>query len=223
MILKRKRSDSEISCGSSLLSSPSNPNSMAIDNFQLSPNRVATSSLFPSRTRKRHRDNRPSETEVHQHTLSLLFSAQQTPQSTFQQSTSHFNLPAVESLPSTNQPAQRSNLHSFWAIPGGPRQESPGSNFSSSTNTPMTSSANNMFFLSSNCEDCEASLSAEDSLDAMDVDMMDSGNGEDFACTSCRKMVCHGCAVSNLGAERKCLMCAGKKQWVGGLGWVDSY
>jgi ArsR family metal-binding transcriptional regulator len=58
----------------------------------------------------------------------------------------------------------------------------------------------------------------------MDVDMMmdidmDSGN---HACTSCGKQVCHSCAVSNLGAERKCLNCAGRKKTrVGGIGWMD--
>lgn len=64
MVLKRKRSDSEISYGSSMLSSP-NSNSMAIDSFQIQQNQIATPSLFASRTRKRHRDNRPSETDVH--------------------------------------------------------------------------------------------------------------------------------------------------------------
>lgn len=52
----------------------------------------------------------------------------------------------------------------------------------------------------------------------MDVDM----DGGSLACTSCGKHVCHSCAVSNLGAERKCLNCAGRKQvWIVGLGWMD--
>ena len=60
----------------------------------------------------------------------------------------------------------------------------------------------------------------------MDVDvMMDiDTDGANSGCTSCGKRVCHGCAVSNLGAERKCLGCAGRireKKWVGGIGWVD--
>ncbi|RAL68316.1 hypothetical protein DID88_007046 [Monilinia fructigena] len=38
---------------------------------------IASPSLLSSRTRKRHRDNRPNEETVHQHTLSLLYSAQQ--------------------------------------------------------------------------------------------------------------------------------------------------
>ncbi|KAA8576098.1 hypothetical protein EYC84_006260 [Monilinia fructicola] len=74
MFLKRKRSESEISTTSTLLSSPlhsNNPNSMHIDSTS-----IASPSLLSSRTRKRHRDNRPNEETVHQHTLSLLYSAQ---------------------------------------------------------------------------------------------------------------------------------------------------
>ena len=64
-----------------------------------------------------------------------------------------------------------------------------------------------------------------DGGDSMDVDMMmdidmDSAN---YGCSSCGKQVCHGCAVSNLGEDRRCLVCAKpKKRWVGGLGWVDA-
>ena len=71
----------------------------------------------------------------------------------------------------------------------------------------------------------------------MDVD---STSGANHACSACGKVICHSCAVSNLGAERKCLLCAGKKKWggvlptmfrrvhnsgdkcEGGLGWVSS-
>jgi hypothetical protein len=246
MVLKRKRSDSEISTSSSILSSPlSSSNYMNIDNFH-SQKQIATPSLFSSRTRKRHRDNRPSESDVHrmpsssllsaqsltapstEHTLSLLFSAQQQyPQFQFQspspfpsQSHSH----PIASIPSSNEPTQQSSLHSFWAIPSA-RHGSPSSTSSnSSSNTPNTAPAINSFFQATNCEDCDASLNPQDNDDAMDVDMMmdidmDSGN---HACTSCGKQVCHSCAVSNLGAERKCLNCAGRKKTrVGGIGWMD--
>jgi hypothetical protein len=249
MVLKRKRSDSEISTTSSILSSPlSSSNYMNIDGFH-SQKPIATPSLFSSRTRKRHRDNRPSESDVHrmpssflpaaqsltapstEHTLSLLFSAQQQhPQSQFQspspfpsQSHSH-PIASIPSIPSSNETTQQSSLHSFWAIPSA-RHGSPSSNSStsSSSNTPDTAPMINSFFQATNCEDCDASLNPQDNDDAMDVDMimdidMDGGN---HACTSCGKQVCHSCAVSNLGAERKCLNCAGKKQgWVGGIGWM---
>lgn len=80
------------------------------------------------------------------------------------------------------------------------------------------------FFQATNCEDCDANLIPGNDGDAMDVDMMMNidiaGDGGNHACSQCGRMVCHGCAVSNLGAERKCLLCAGKqKKWVGGIGW----
>jgi hypothetical protein len=52
----------------------------------------------------------------------------------------------------------------------------------------------------------------------MDIDM----NGSNHGCMNCGKQVCHSCAVSNLGAERMCLNCAGKKKaWSGvaQMGW----
>jgi uncharacterized protein with PIN domain len=75
-----------------------------------------------------------------------------------------------------------------------------------------------------NCEDCNASLGQAGDANAMDVDVMDIdvASGENYACGQCRRMVCHGCAVSNLGEQRRCLNCAGRdgKTWIGGLGWV---
>jgi hypothetical protein len=71
MVLKRKRSDSEISTSSSLLSSPlSSAGYMSMDGFQSHQPQIATPTLFASRTRKRHRDNRPSESDVHRMNLS---------------------------------------------------------------------------------------------------------------------------------------------------------
>lgn len=55
----------------------------------------------------------------------------------------------------------------------------------------------------------------------MDIDT--AGTGGSNACSACEKVVCHSCAVSNLGAERKCLSCAGcasgvgEKKWEGGV------
>ena len=162
-----------------------------------------------------------------EHTLSLLYTAQQAPQSSFQATPSPFSSPApVASLPASQPTGRQSSLHSFFAIPSAPRQTSPSSIFSnSSSTTPLTSSANKQFFEATTCEDCDASLNPENG-DGMDVDMMDidTNGGSGHACTNCGKNVCHSCAVSNLGADRKCLMCAGKKKqvWVGGLGWMNA-
>lgn len=253
MVLKRKRSDSEISTSSSLLSSPLSASGYMSIDYPASHTQIPTPSLFASRTRKRYRDNRPSESEVHrmpclflspncpplmrsvEHTLSLLFSGAQKPQqaalpTSFRQS---FNKPQepVFSLPSSNQSgsSQQASLHSFWHGPmaSGTRQSSPSSNYSnSSANTPSSASQMTSFFPATNCEDCDASLGQSDDADAMDVDMImdiDMGGAGSHACTACGKQVCHSCAVSNLGAERKCLHCAGRSrvtQGGGAFGWV---
>ncbi|KAH8779425.1 hypothetical protein F5882DRAFT_297233 [Hyaloscypha sp. PMI_1271] len=220
MVLKRKRSDSEISSSSSLLSSPPSASMMHIDSYHS----ISQPSLFSARTRKRHRDNRPTESDVHQHTLSLLYSAQQTPQSQFQ-TPAPFQPQPVESLPASNQSTQQSTLHSFWAIPSSLCQSSPSSNASSSANTPSTTSAINAFFQATHCENCNSSLnpSVDAGGDAMDVDMMVNidMDGGSHRCTSCGKQVCQSCSVSNLGADKKCLHCAGPKAWIGGIGWCD--
>ncbi|CZT00272.1 uncharacterized protein RAG0_08362 [Rhynchosporium agropyri] len=232
MVLKRKRSDSEISTSSSLLSSPLSASGyMSIDHPQTP---IPTPSFFSCRTRKRYRDNRPSESEVHQHTLSLLFSGAQKPQeSAFPNS---FRAPLkrqepISSLPASTQSntRQQASLHSFWHVPlaSGTRHSSPSSNYSNSTvNTPTTASGNNALFSATNCEDCDASLGQTVDSDAVNVDMMmdiDMGGSGNYGCTSCGKQVCHGCAISNLGAERRCLNCAGRSRVVqscGAFGWV---
>lgn len=238
MVLKRKRSDSEISTSSSLLSSPlSASNYMSIDSFPTNQ-QIQTPSLFSSRTRKRHRDNRPSENDVHrmqsfphasaydltlftEHTLSLLFSAQKTqPASQFASPPAAFQPQyPMPSVPSSTAQSQQSSLHAFWALPSA-RQSSPSSiSSNSSVNTPLSIAANS-YFQPTNCEDCDAPFAQDNE----DVDMMmdiDSDGGN-HACTNCGKQVCHSCAISNLGKDRKCLNCAGnKKVWVGGLGWMD--
>ena len=72
------------------------------------------------------------------------------------------------------------------------------------------------------CEDCEASLSSQDSdtcMGGMDGGEMD---GDNYACRSCGRKVCGTCAVVEVGDGRECLQCrtsTGKK-WVGGIGWM---
>jgi hypothetical protein len=76
----------------------------------------------------------------------------------------------------------------------------------------------------SNCEDCSAPLGQSGDANAMDVDSMDVdvANGGNYLCEQCGKAVCHGCAISNLGEQRRCLNCAvtTHRRWVGGLGWI---
>lgn len=243
-ILKRKRSDSEISTTSSLLSSPLSNPFMNFDSFQ-SQQQIPTPSLFASRTRKRHRDNRPSQADVHrklflalstaellsltlspEHTLSLLFSAQNShsqPQSFIQQTQ---QAPIAPVPMNTESGGHQSSLHSFFTIPSA-RQSSPSSLSSNSSNqsadTSMHMATMPSLFQATNCDDCDVPL-GQGGADGMDVDMMDVdvASGGNYACEQCGRMVCHGCAVSNLGQQRRCLNCAGRRQkvWVGGLGWV---
>ena len=64
------------------------------------------------------------------------------------------------------------------------------------------------------CEDCGAGLD-----DGMDVD---GGAGDDTACGACGKHICYSCSVSNLGEQKRCLHCAGRRVWVGGIGWTNA-
>ena len=75
----------------------------------------------------------------------------------------------------------------------------------------------NIFFQTTNCEDCNASLNPTDNADGMDVDMMEDVDmyGGNHACTACGKQVCHSCSVSNMGADKRCSQCAGRTAWVG--------
>ncbi len=125
------------------------------------------------------------------------------------------NQPHTEYTPtSTINTIQQTSLHSFWSLPSRTSSYDSGNArpfYSSSTATPGAA----------NCEDCETSLISEDG-DAMDIDMDVGAHGSalDYACSKCRKIVCHRCAISNLGSDRRCLICAGKRTWVGGIGWI---
>ncbi|RFU78708.1 hypothetical protein TARUN_3496 [Trichoderma arundinaceum] len=216
MLLKRKRSASE------LCSPPSADNSM-MD--------VSAPANLHSRTLKRYRDNRPSDEEVHrkfyewrahhhlstpnssscapaEHTLGLLYSAQQR-----QQGQPHPQDPIAAHLPPPQQPApsaenpdSQQSLHRFWNISSEPSSgsSSPGI---ANPSVPPTS-----------CEDCGSSLAGGND-DEMEVD---SGAVEDTACGACGKHVCFSCSVSNLGEQKRCLQCAGRRVWIGGIGWTNA-
>ncbi|KAK4084605.1 uncharacterized protein Triagg1_1085 [Trichoderma aggressivum f. europaeum] len=184
-----------------------------------------------SRTLKRYRDNRPSDEEVHrkfyewrahhhlspnlnsclpaEHTLDLLYSAQQRPQGHQQPQ----DAVIVAQSESERQPAANANsngqhqqsLHKFWDI---------GSEPSSGTSSPGIA---NPCAPPTNCDDCGAALAGSD--DDMDVD---GGSAQDTACGACGKHVCFSCSVSNLGEQKRCLQCAGRRVWIGGIGWTNA-
>jgi len=196
---------------SSILSSPPPTNPMDIDKFSPVNHYQSMQDMTPthlsSRTRKRYRDNRPSEATIHQHTLSILFSAQSNPQA----SPTPSQAPAIVS---SHVSTRQSSLHSFWTLPA--RSSSCESASASGASSPTMN-----IYQATNCEDCNTSF-VPIGGNEMDVDMDNTyGSGSDHACSACSKQVCDQCSVSNLGSQRQCLICAGKRRWVGGLGWVD--
>ncbi|KAL5086547.1 hypothetical protein Trisim1_008947 [Trichoderma cf. simile WF8] len=192
-LLKRKRSAGE-------LCPPADNSMMVLD-----------APALHSRTLKRYRDNRPSDEEVHQHTLDLLYSAQQRPSQGQQQPQDPV---VVEQQPAANansnsQQQQQQSLHRFWDI--------HGSEPSSGTSSPGIA---NPLAPPTNCDDCGAALAGSDD-DGMDVDG-GSVQDADTACGACGKHVCFSCSVSNLGEQKRCLQCAGRRVWIGGIGWTNA-
>ncbi|KAK2749013.1 orf21 protein [Colletotrichum kahawae] len=113
MALKRKRSTSELV---TLFNSPARSDS-SVESFDFPispslafPRAFATPSHLDSRTRKRFRDNRPSQEEVHQRTLKMLYSAQQQDQH-MEAEFSPSPAPPVAAARNTQK-----SLHSFWNI-----------------------------------------------------------------------------------------------------------
>lgn len=214
-LLKRKRSASE-------LCSPGAANSM-MD--------ASVPANLHSRTLKRYRDNRPSDDEVHrkfyewrahhhlsipnssscapaEHTLGLLYSAQQRPQQFPQEAPSAAAPPPLEQPVVASTNIQQS-LHRFWTI---------GSEPSSASSSPGIE--NPPALLPTNCDDCGAALAGGNDGDEMEVDS--SSAVEDTACGACGKHVCFSCSVSNLGEQKRCLQCAGRRVWIGGIGWTNA-
>ncbi|CAN8100817.1 unnamed protein product [Discula destructiva] len=238
MLLKRKRSEDELSsfsssrmtgCPSPMRSdhedvvmmdtdSPVSPRTVAFSPSMQNRSRSCTPSHLPSRTFKRFRNGRPSEHEVHQNTLKMLYQAQQLPEPphhVFSPPTPTASMPSMpppQAPPVPNQPS----LHNFWKLPT-PAQSSPSPALSP---IPAAETANQ----STACEDCGVGLGEEDA-------MVDDGYGFETyinACSACSRAVCFSCSVGNLSEQRRCLRCAGREKastqksgkWVGGLGWT---
>jgi hypothetical protein len=232
MVLKRKRSDSGLrsvfSSTEQLSSNCFNFDAVsAMDTARrgfFAP-RMSTPSHLPSRTMKRFRDNRPSETEVHQHTLDVLFSAQRRPHEP------HYAAPespkttsAGGSLQVPAQPyhtSQQRSLHSFWSLPGPATSASSLASSPSSSAVSPPSPALAPRSTSTNCEDCGLGLAGGCDDDVMmDVDGGYGSSPEDQTCGACGKAVCFSCSISNLGENRRCLVCAGPRGRVAGGEWL---
>ncbi|KFY26202.1 hypothetical protein V493_04231 [Pseudogymnoascus sp. VKM F-4281 (FW-2241)] len=157
MVLKRKRSDSEMSSPSySMSPSPTQSGTMATAPYMSHFGHEITPLHLSSRTRKRVRDNRPSEDQIHENTLNLLFSAQK------HQQQAEPTYPQAPTTPMSAPPQQQSSLHSFWALPARPTSRDSSAN-SATLSAPA-------YCQETNCEDCDTALINGDG-DAMDMDI----------------------------------------------------
>ncbi|KAK1983324.1 hypothetical protein LZ30DRAFT_714603 [Colletotrichum cereale] len=208
MAFKRKRSESELFTS---FTSPARSDS-SIESFDspvspspMYPRAYMTPSHLPSRTMKRFRDNRPSENQIHQRTLNMLYSAQQ--QTQYASSQAHdADDPEPSPAPAAARNTQKS-LHSFWTI------NSAAPSPSSSSSPPISRPALSPM----SCDDCGTGLGSSDgAADGMDMDdacSYGAGVEADPSCGACGRHVCSHCSVTNLGAQRRCLRCAGRTPW----------
>ncbi|KAH8682498.1 hypothetical protein BX600DRAFT_45777 [Xylariales sp. PMI_506] len=244
-MLKRKRSSSELSFSSSstgsAFNSPTRLGAEYIDMSMIaatpipspfsSRSLMATPSHLHSRTMKRFRDSRPSEQEIHERTLNLLFSAAQKPTSAplLQQQPT----PVLAQRPAQQQQQQQqqkpqSSLHSFWKLPASSAPPQPRSTAISFLSPAADSS---LYGGPTDCQDCGRALrgacgGGDDGDYSMDVDVddgMQDDYGGDAGCAGCGKHVCSHCSITNLGERRRCLGCAGRPVWARGLGWTPEF
>ena len=169
--------------------------------------------LLNSRTRKRHRDDRPDEQQIHgtscwlgtiiqtstladtcrvaASTIQRLYDAQRKhPEAS--PIPSHQSITAIMHQQPQSQP-QSSTLHSFWRLPPTSTCVSQPMQIETASQPPTSELLQ--------CEDCDRSLRI---ADAMDID--ESITEQESMCAMCRRHVCDGCAV--LWDERICLGCA---------------
>ncbi|QUC17352.1 uncharacterized protein UV8b_01593 [Ustilaginoidea virens] len=203
MTLKRKRSEPELcSSPSSVLSSPPSLGGRPVPPhafFNMPP------AHLNSRTFKRSRDNRPPEEQVHQHTLDLLYSAQQRHHQHTRRdarapspSPSPLPLPPDRARAHPHAPSRQGSLHSFWDIASSPAA-GPSCLLAERSGPCLP-----CLVAPASCEDCGAGL--------------DGAEPESLPCGACGKCVCFSCSVSDLGERKRCLQCAGRKPWTGGFG-----
>ena len=227
MAFKRKRSISELSSPTSSTTSTFPASSpIAYNPFASSP--MSNAPHLPSRTLKRSRGGRPADNEEHRkfyawrahhrdsssrglpgRTLGLLYSAQRAatgPDAAASPSPAGHH-EAADGMAVEGGAAQggaQRSLHSFWAIPSAPG--------AAPTAPPITRRE------ATACDECGVDLPGLDA-DAMDMDV---DSGMDSACGPCGRRVCGQCSVTNVDGLRRCLQCAGRKVWVGGLGWTTA-
>ena len=239
MTFKRKRSDSGTSPSTSSTATfpsrdPSSspcPDISMLDDASFSAQPIHRPEILPShlnsRTRKRFRDNRPNESEIHGTYLLQCTRYASAPfhpplLTGFSLATTYERLflaarsppPTEHSTPSQNvnnrpsPPQRQSSLHNFWLI----------SSSTPAVSEPIMAQAP----VNVTCEDCEALLPTQDSDICMGGVDGGAADAADYACRSCSRNVCGTCAIVEVGAGRECLQCrmSSRKKWVGGIGWM---
>lgn len=225
MALKRKRSTTLLSSPLSNTTASSPPSSSSPIPLFYTANKPVTplpskanwpSSFYtfePSRTRKRHRDDRPAEALIHGQCwigaviqMSTLADVCRVAASTinrlYQAQRERPQVEPVVSCTATQQEQQigasaaqeqRSTLHRFWKIEQPPVANGIVDLAMMGNGTAMDAPGH------ARCEDCDGGLQSDD---AMDLD----GSWGEKTCYSCRRSICDSCAV--LGDERVCMACA---------------
>ncbi|KAF2723948.1 hypothetical protein K431DRAFT_282642 [Polychaeton citri CBS 116435] len=165
------------------------------------------SSHLGSRTRKRHRDDRPEEAAVYASTLNRLYEAQrkhldaQAPVSHPPPPSSNSAMQQQHQYSHVTSPSsqQRSTLHSFWQLPASqPIAKSKGHDVMQIDSVMGSASS-----LESRCEGCDGALKGEDSMD-VDDRVLDV----DTQCQGCGRHVCDSCSIT--AEQRVCLGCASR-------------
>ncbi|RMZ20613.1 hypothetical protein D0859_15384 [Hortaea werneckii] len=169
MALKRKRSTPFISSPVSDISTTtsSSDDTSAIPFFyqQQKPtwswptyDDTPSTQLLNSRTRKRHRDDRPDEHQIHASTIQRLYDAQrQHPEAS--PMPAHQSISAITQQQQPQSQPQSSTLHSFWRLPPTSTCSSQPMQIVRASQPPTSESLQ--------CEDCDGSLRT---ADAMDID-----------------------------------------------------
>ncbi|KAI4849778.1 hypothetical protein E4T44_03134 [Aureobasidium sp. EXF-8845] len=154
-----------------------------------------TSQTLNSRTRKRYRDARPEESQIHgkyllcyQSTVEKLFSAQKAyPHASPQPSQQSPPQPQYPRQFPQQEAPQRSTLHSFWHLP----QASQIQQYNTSPRVPQQEIVE--------CDGCDGRIVPESPYG---IDTLDA----DTRCTACERHVCDTCSIT--ADTRLCLDCA---------------
>jgi hypothetical protein len=140
-----------------------------------------------------------------ENTLKMLYSAQQHhhDQSQHHEQISQQTTTSQLAMASSRSLGQRS-LHAFWKIP------SPAT-LPDMLPPPIEKAALALANGQASCEDCGTRIPANEDDTLMEIDGYPDITAGASQCVACAKVVCGSCSVSNMGADPRCLVCAGRR------------